>query len=149
VTTTGLKIYSEYKTILMNSPKPGGSSVASVQEKINGHRAVRPNYLVHCFNCYAAIITIPPRPEYETILTQPCPMCNGLEQSFCCDYCLQKNIIYWDKKHFDWLKNNREIKQWNHAITELLHSYFLSLTCWLVSQFPQFWITDSNSSFYL
>jgi|GEM_PF-1947982 hypothetical protein len=85
----------------MNSPKSGGLSIASVQEAVNGHRAVRPSYLVHCSNCYAAIITIPPRPEYEIILTDPCPICNGLEQNFCCDYCLQKNTIYWDKKHFD------------------------------------------------
>ena len=96
----------------MNSPKSGGLSVASIREELNGHSPVRPSYLVHCSNCYAAIITISPRPEYEIILTDPCPICNGLEQSFCCDYCLQKNRIYWDKKHFDWLKNNREIKQW-------------------------------------
>jgi hypothetical protein len=98
---TGLKIYLEYKTVLMNSPKFSVSSVTSLQEKINGHKKIRSNYLVHCSNCYAAIIAIPPSSEYEIILMQPCPICNGLEQSFSCDYCFQKNTIYWDKKHFD------------------------------------------------
>jgi hypothetical protein len=84
----------------MNSPNSGGSSVTYTQEEINEHRVIKLNYLVHCSNCYAAIITASPRPEYEIILTEPCPMCNGLEQVFSCDYCLQKNTIYWDKKHF-------------------------------------------------
>ena len=39
-------------------------------------------YLVHCANCYAAIIAYPPRQELEIILVEPCPMCNGLEQNF-------------------------------------------------------------------
>ena len=98
---TGLKIYLEYKPVLMNSPKSSVSSVTSFQEKSNGHKMIRSNYLVHCSNCYAAIIAIPPRPEYEIILSEPCPICNGLEQNFSCDYCFQKNTIYWDKKHFD------------------------------------------------
>lgn len=101
VVTTGLKIFFEYKTVLLNSPKSSVSSVTSLQEKSNGHKKIRSNYLVHCSNCYAAIIAIPPRPEYEIILSEPCPICNGLEQSFSCDYCFQKNTIYWDKKHFD------------------------------------------------
>jgi hypothetical protein len=84
----------------MNSPNSGGSSVTYTQEEINEHRVIKLNYLVHCSNCYAAIITASPGPEYEIILTEPCPMCNGLEQVFSCDYCLQKNTIYWDKKHF-------------------------------------------------
>ena len=98
--TTGLKIYPEHKNSLMNSLKSSLSSATSLPEEINGHKMIRSNYLVHCSNCYAAIIAIPPRPEYEIILSEPCPICNGLEQSFSCDYCFQKNTIYWDKKHF-------------------------------------------------
>lgn len=71
--------------------------------QINEHKRIEDitGYLVHCANCCAAIIAYPPRPEYEIILVEPCPMCNGgLEQSFSCDYCFQKNTIYWDKRHF-------------------------------------------------
>ena len=89
----------------MNSPKPIVPSVTSVQNEvpqINGYekKADMTGYLVHCASCYAAIIAYPPRQELEIILIEPCPMCNGLEQSFRCDYCFQKNTIYWDKRHF-------------------------------------------------
>jgi hypothetical protein len=71
--------------------------------QINEHKRISEmtGYLVHCAYCCAAIIVYTPRPEYEMILIEPCPMCNGgLEQSFSCDYCSQKNTIYWDKRHF-------------------------------------------------
>ena len=38
-------------------------------------------YNIECINCHNSIKVSPPRPEYEIILTQPCPMCDGLEQS--------------------------------------------------------------------
>jgi hypothetical protein len=98
--TTGLKYTPSIKTVLMNSLNSSVSSATSLREEINGHKKIRSNYLVHCSNCYAAIIAIPPSLEYEIILIEPCPMCNGLEQCFSCDYCFQKNTIYWDKKHF-------------------------------------------------
>jgi hypothetical protein len=70
---------------------------------INVHKGIKDmtGYLVHCDNCCAEIIAFPPRSEYQIIPVEPCPMCNGgLEQSFSCDYCFQKNTIYWDKRHF-------------------------------------------------
>jgi hypothetical protein len=89
----------------MNSLKHIVPSVTSVQDevsRINVHQTIAgmTGYLVHCANCYAAIIAYPPRQELEIILVEPCPMCNGLEQSFSCDYCFHKNTIYWDIRHF-------------------------------------------------
>jgi hypothetical protein len=90
----------------MNSPRPIVPLIASIQNEvpqINVHEKVADmttGYLVHCANCCAAIIAYPPRQELEIILVEPCPMCNGIEQSFSCDYCFQKNTIYWDKRHF-------------------------------------------------
>ena len=45
-------------------------------------------------------ILSPPRAGYDIILTEPCPICDGSEHSFRCDYCYEKNTIYWDKRHF-------------------------------------------------
>jgi hypothetical protein len=70
------------------------------QLTVHKRKADMTGYLVHCTNCYAAIIAYPPKPDCEIILVEPCPICNGLERSFSCDYCLQKNTIYWDKRHF-------------------------------------------------
>jgi hypothetical protein len=89
----------------MSGPNPIVPSVTSAQNEvpqINGHEKIADmtGYLVHRARCYAAIIAYPPRQELEIILVEPCPMCNGLEQSFSCDYCFQKNTIYWDKRHF-------------------------------------------------
>ena len=36
-------------------------------------------YNIECINCHNSIKVSPPRPEYEVILTQPCPMCDGLD----------------------------------------------------------------------
>jgi hypothetical protein len=57
-------------------------------------------YIIQCINCHNSIKIYPPGPQYEIILTQPCPMCNGLEQSFDCKYCGCKNTIYRDERHF-------------------------------------------------
>ena len=57
-------------------------------------------YAIRCVNCYNLILIYPPKPEYEIILIESCPMDNGLEQSFDCDCCFHKNTIYWDKRHF-------------------------------------------------
>jgi hypothetical protein len=57
-------------------------------------------YLIHCSNCNAAVIISSPKASYDIILIEPCPMCNGLEQSFSCDYCFHRNTVYWDKRHF-------------------------------------------------
>jgi hypothetical protein len=89
----------------MNSPKPIVPSVTSIQKEVSKIDACKriaemTGYLVHCANCSAAVIVYPPRPEYEIILVEPCPMCIGLEQNLKCDYCFQKNTIYWDKRHF-------------------------------------------------
>jgi hypothetical protein len=89
----------------MNSSRPIVPLIASIQNEvpqINVHEKVADmtGYLVHCANCCAAIIAYPPRQELEIILVEPCPMCNGIEQSFSCNYCFQKNTIYWDKRHF-------------------------------------------------
>ena len=89
----------------MDSPRPIVPLIASIQNEaphINVHEKVADmtGYLVHCANRYAAIIAYPPRQELEIILVEPCPMCNGIEQSFSCNYCFQKNTIYWDKRHF-------------------------------------------------
>lgn len=43
-------------------------------------------YIIECVNCHSPIMVNPPRPDYEIILTEPCPMCNGSEQSFDCSY---------------------------------------------------------------
>ncbi len=71
----------------MNSPRPIVPLIASIQNEvpqINVHEKVADmtGYLVHCANCYAVIIAYPPRQELEIILVEPCPMCNGIEQSF-------------------------------------------------------------------
>jgi hypothetical protein len=85
----------------MYTPITSSTSTQKQQAQINVHERKTDmiGYLVHCANCYAAIIAYPPKPDYEIILVEPCPMCNGLERSFNCDFCLQKNTIYWDKKH--------------------------------------------------
>jgi hypothetical protein len=57
-------------------------------------------YNIECINCHNSIKVSPPRPEYEIILTQPCPMCDGLEQSIDCCYCYHKYTLYWDERHF-------------------------------------------------
>jgi hypothetical protein len=78
------------------------TSVENGISQISFHRemADRTGHLVHCTNCYAAVIVYPPKTQYEIILVEPCPMCNGLEQTFSCDYCFEKNTIYWDERHF-------------------------------------------------
>jgi hypothetical protein len=89
----------------INSTKPIVPSVTSIKREVSQNDACKriaemTGYLVHCANCSAAVIIYPPGPEYEIILVEPCPMCNGSEQNFKCDYCFQKNTIYWDERHF-------------------------------------------------
>jgi hypothetical protein len=57
-------------------------------------------HVIQCFLCRNLIEVRPPSKQYELILSEPCPMCNGLAQSLDCDNCLQKNTIYWDERHF-------------------------------------------------
>lgn len=39
-------------------------------------------YLIHRKNCYAAVIMSSPRFDYDIILTEPCPVCNGITLFF-------------------------------------------------------------------
>ena len=74
-------------------------TITTIQEKQNNEGETYA-FLIHCYNCYAAVIISPPKAGHDMILTEPCPMCDGSEQSFSCDCCYQKNTIYWDKRHF-------------------------------------------------
>ncbi|MGI8834346.1 MAG: hypothetical protein ACR2IS_17140 [Nitrososphaeraceae archaeon] len=78
------------------------STITTIQQKnnIQKNEGETYAYLIHGYNCYAAVIISPPKAGHDMILTEPCPMCDGSEQSFSCDYCYQKNTIYWDQRHF-------------------------------------------------
>jgi hypothetical protein len=65
------------------------------------------SYLVQCKNCHTPNRLYPPRENYDIILNEPCPMCNGLAQTFSCDSCYHKNTIYWDERHFGPSRENR------------------------------------------
>jgi hypothetical protein len=57
-------------------------------------------HVIECFLCRNLIEVRPPSKQYELILNEPCPVCNGLAQSIDCDNCLQNITIYWDERHF-------------------------------------------------
>ena len=59
-------------------------TITIIQQKINIQKNEEETYafLIHCYNCYAAVIVSPPRAGYDMILTEPCPICDGSEQSF-------------------------------------------------------------------